>query len=75
MTDTSYSTRDAVEAAVRTHFIAVADILDLVQADAALYPAGLSAGLDRARRFASTMASTLTSPASCLLYTSPSPRD
>lgn len=56
---TSYPNRAAVEAAVRACFTDVATILGTAKADAALYPEGLPAHIDRALRFSSTMASTL----------------
>lgn len=56
---TTFSNRAAVEAAVRSCFTDVATILGSAKTDAALYPEGLPAHIDRALRFSSTMASTL----------------
>jgi hypothetical protein len=59
---TSYPNRAAVEAAVRSQFADIANILGAAKASAELYPEGLPPHIDRALRFSSTMSSTLAPP-------------
>lgn len=58
----TFTTKAEVEQAVRSHFEGVAAILNGVRGNSALYPAGLSAKLERALSFSTSTAAMLTPP-------------